>query len=126
MELVKTSVLASALGISKKSVLEKARQNGWAYVEKNGAWQFVENRLPSDVRFAVAAYKSGAPVAKQQVKKEVTSERELVGDNFLNASEKAQSVAQFRAALIHEWQSSGLKVLDFVEVYNSEIGRAHV
>ena len=55
MELVKTSVLASALGISKKSVLEKARQNGWAYVEKNGAWQFVENRLPSDVRFAVAA-----------------------------------------------------------------------
>ena len=119
MELIKTSVLASALGMSKKSVLEKARQNGWAYVEKNGAWQFVENRLPTDVRFAVAAYKSGAPVVKQKVQKEVTSERELVGDNFLNASDKAQSVAQFRAALIHEWQSSGLKVLEFVEVYNS-------
>lgn len=119
MELVKTSVLASALGISKKSVLEKARQNGWAYVEKNGAWQFVENRLPTDVRFAIAAYKSGAPVVKKKVQKQETTERELVGDNFLNASDKAQSVAQFRAALIHEWQSSGLKVLDFVEVYNS-------
>ena len=119
MELVKTSVLASALGISKKSVLEKARQNGWAYVEKNGAWQFVENRLPTDVRFAVAAYKSGAPVVKQKVQKQETTERELVGDNFLNASDKAQSIAQLRAALIHEYQSSGLKVLDFVEVYNS-------
>lgn len=95
MELVKTSVLASALGISKKSVLEKARQNGWAYVEKNGAWQFVENRLPTDVRFAVAAYKSGAPVVKKKVQKEVASERELVGDNFLNASDKAQSIVFF-------------------------------
>ena len=119
MELVKTSVLASALGITKKSVLEKAKQNGWAYVEKNGAWQFVENRLPSDVRVAVAAYKSGTPTVKPKVQKIESTERELVGDNFLNASDKAQSFAQLRAALIHEYQSSGLIVLDFVDVYNS-------
>lgn len=32
MELVKTKQLAEALGLSKKTLLEKARNGGWAYV----------------------------------------------------------------------------------------------
>ena len=119
MELVKTSLLANALGITKKGVIEKARQNGWAYVEKNGAWQFVENRLPTDVRFAIAAYTKGVVPAKKEIKTQVPSSRELVGDFFLNATEKAQNTAQIRTAIIHEYLSSGIGVAEFVARYNS-------
>ena len=44
MELVKTKQLAEALGLSKKSLLEKARNGGWAYVQKGNSMCFVENR----------------------------------------------------------------------------------
>lgn len=117
MELVKTSVLAKALGLTRKSVLEMARQGGWAYVERSGGWQFVENRLPGDVRFALAAYRSGSPVAAQ-VEAEERGSLELAGGEFLGAGEKAQNTAQLRAALIYEYKRSGMSVADFIGCYN--------
>ena len=97
MELVRTKTLALVLGVDKKTVLEKARKGGWAYVEKSGGMQFVEGRLPSDIRFALAAYRAGQPVARQSEQKELSeaSSRKLAGGEvFLNAGEKAQDTAR--------------------------------
>lgn len=121
MELVRTKTLALVLGVDKKTVLEKARKGGWAYVEKSGGMQFVEGRLPSDIRFALAAYRAGQPVARQSEQKELSeaSSRKLAGGEvFLNAGEKAQDTAQYRAALIYEYNASGMNVHDFCEAYN--------
>lgn len=117
MELVKASVLAKALGLSKSTVLAKAKQGGWAYVEKSGSWQFVENRLPGDVRFALASYKGGVPAKKTKTDQK-KSELELAGGEFLSAGSKAQDTAQWRAALIYEYKASGMKVADFINCYN--------
>lgn len=121
MELVKTKELALALGMSRKAVLEKARRDGWAYVEKSGGMQFVENRLPTDIRFAVAAYRSGQPAVKKAEEKELALQesRKLAGDAFLNAGDRAQEKAQYRAALIYEYRESGMNVQDFIGAYNN-------
>ena len=58
MELVKTKQLADALGLSKKTLLEKARNGGWAYVQKGNSMCFVENRLPTDVRLRLPLTKA--------------------------------------------------------------------
>lgn len=120
MELVKTKELALALGMTRKTVLEKARRDGWAFVEKSGGMQFVENRLPTDIRFAVAAYRSGQPAVRKAEKKETERQesRKLAGDAFLTAGDKAQEKAQYRAALIYEYKASGMNVTDFCEAYN--------
>ena len=69
METVKTKELAEVLGLSRKGVIEKARKDGWAFVYKGNSMLFVENRLPADVRFAVALYRSGKPVPVQKEEK---------------------------------------------------------
>ena len=122
MELVKTKQLAEALGLSKKTLLEKARNGGWAYVQKGNSLCFVENRLPTDVRFALAAYKSGSvvPVQKRDVvAKTPKGGRHYTGDAFLNASDKAQTVTQWRAALIYEYKQCGMTVATFCDAYNN-------
>ena len=116
METVRTKVLAEALGISRKSVLEKAKKDGWAFIQQGNSVCFVENRLPADVRFAVAVYKSGSPAKVPESEKK--EGRLYSGDAFLNAGENAQSTAQWRAALIREFNNSGMNVQAFVEVYN--------
>ena len=116
METVKTKELAEVLGLSRKGVIEKARKDGWAFVYKGNSMLFVENRLPADVRFAVALYRSGKPVPVQ--KEEKKDARLYSGDAFLNAGEKAQGEATWRAALIREYNNSGMNVAAFLEVYN--------
>ena len=116
METVKTKELAEVLGLSRKGVIEKARKDGWAFVYKGNSMLFVENRLPADVRFAVALYRSGKPVPVQ--KEEKKDARLYSGDAFLNAGEKAQGEATWRAALIREYNNSGMNVAAFIEVYN--------
>lgn len=119
MELIRTKTLADALGLSKKALLEKARTYGWAYVEKGNQMQWVENRLPADVRFAVAAYKSGNVTPAVQLETDVDStERSIAGDAFLNASDGMKDTARYRSALIYEYQKSGLKMPDFLSGYN--------
>ena len=116
METVKTKELAEVLGLSRKGVIEKARKDGWAFVYRGNSMLFVENRLPADVRFAVALYRSGKPVPVQ--KEEKKDARLYSGDAFLNAGEKAQGEATWRAALIREYNNSGMNVAAFMEVYN--------
>ena len=125
MELIRTKTIAAALGIDKKTVLEKARRAGWAYVEKSGGLQFVESRLPTDVRFALAAYKAGKPAQVSAKKEEMlpaeAESRALAGDLFLNAGDRAQEKAQYRAALIYEYNASGMNVHDFCASYNAGV-----
>lgn len=68
METVKTKELAEVLGLSRKGVIEKARKDGWAFVYKGNSMLFVENRLPADVRFAVALYEPTEKVPPQMDK----------------------------------------------------------
>ena len=120
MELIGTKELSMALGMDRKTVLEKAKKGGWAYMEKSGGMRFIENRLPTDVRFALAAYRSGHPATvKESVKAEQTEGRKLAGDAFLNAGDRAQETAQYRAALIYEYKESGMNVQSFCEAYNA-------
>ena len=119
-ETVRTSELAAALGLTKKSVLEKARSQGWAYVTRGNAMCWVENRLPSDVRFAVALLRSGkgAPAPVQE------TGGGPQGNAFLNAGSGQQEKAQYRASLIYEYKKSGMNVADFITCYNGgEISR---
>lgn len=120
METVKTAELAKALNLTKKTVLEKARMGGWAYVEKGNQMLWIENRLPSDIRFAVAVYKGGLPVG-QQVGKTVlpaVKRNEPVANAFINSSKESQETATWRAALIAEYFNSKQPVQAFLEVYN--------
>ncbi len=111
MDLVKTKTLADALGMSRKSLLEKAKAAGWAYVEDGKQLLWVENRLPMDVRFALA---SGGRSRKQAQEK--TNEK--AQDAFVSASDSMQDAAQWRAALIYEYERSGLSLCDFCRMYN--------
>ena len=113
METVKTKTISEALGISVKTVLEKARRGNWAYIQRGNSLVFVESRLPTDVRFAVCAYRQNGVVSKLE-KKELAKP-----DNaYLNASDKEQEAAQFRAALIYEYNKSGVNVQEFIHGYN--------
>lgn len=122
MELIRTKTVADALGISRKTVLEMSKKGGWAYVEKNNSRQFILNNLPIDIRFAVSAFQSGKPVEKKvgkAIQESDDSSTQIVGSNFLNASDKAQSTAQYRAALIFEYNKSGVNVQTFLDGYNN-------
>lgn len=120
MTLVKTKVLAEALGVSVKTLLEKARKGGWAYVENGRGLSFVETRLPTDVRFAVAAYRQNGvvPVKANAGLPAVIDETSLTGDAFINANDRAQGTAQYRAALIFQFQESKVDINTFLEGYN--------
>jgi hypothetical protein len=123
---IKTKELSDALGVSRKTVLDTARRDGWACIERSGGLQFAEPRLPSDVRFAIAIYRRNkkedkalsvitpptVPAARQDA-------AELVGHTFLQATDSAQDKAQNRANLIYEYKSSRMTIKDFIWAYNN-------
>lgn len=114
-ETVTAARIALAMGTAKKTVLETARSQGWAYVKRGNAMHFIENRLPSDVRFALAARKGGEATERNPPD---PASRALTGDAFLQADGAAQDKAQWRAALLREQRNSGMRVQDFLELYN--------
>lgn len=124
-ETVTAAQLADALGTTKKTVLAQARAQGWAYVRSGNAMRFVEGRLPADVRFALAARRAGSP-APARARDGTGAGRALAGDAFLMAGRGAQEAAQWRCALIREQEESGLRVADFIALYNRREAGAHV
>lgn len=105
--LLKTKDLCDLLQTSRKVVLERAKKESWPCIEKKGALYFQEQRLPMDVRFALA---------NRDV---VDATPSMTGAAYMNASEKAKDIATWRSALIFAYRQSGLKKNDFVEAYNS-------
>ena len=106
--LVKTDAIAQVLGISRKTVLERAKKEHWAMVAKQNSFLFVENRLPLDVRFSLAGNKTQA---EQQVD---------AGGAFVNASDEKREKATWKSALIYAWKQSGLRKQDYIDVYNTD------
>ena len=106
--LVKTEEVARILGASRKSVLERAKRERWAFVRKGNGFLFVENRLPLDVRFSLAGKKTAEEVPS------------YAGGAFLNASDEAREKATWKSALIFAWKQSGLRKQDFIDAYNAD------
>ena len=106
--LIKTDTIAQILGVSRKTVLERAKKEHWAMVAKQNSFLFVENRLPLDVRFSLAGNKTQA---EQQVD---------TGGAFINASDEAREKATWKSALIFAYKQSGLRKQDYIDAYNAD------
>jgi hypothetical protein len=106
---VKTSAIAKALGLSRAAVLKRAEAEGWPRVQKSGLW--VENRLPVDVRLAIA--NNGELEDKQN------GAAAPAGQGYTRATEKERQTASLRGSLLAEYRLSGLRKEDFIAAYNS-------
>lgn len=101
---VKSSVIATALCISRKELIARAKRECWPCVKRKGGMVFLGNRLPQSVHLALSA---------QEVS-------EAPGEGGLSQlTDKARETAQNRNALVYEYQRSGLKPAEFVEAYNA-------
>jgi hypothetical protein len=108
---VKTSAIAAALGLSRKSVLRRAEAEGWPRVQKPGGILWAENRLPMDVRLALA---NGGAAGEGR-----DNAAALAGQVFCQATEKERQTASLRGGLIAEYRLSGLRKEDFITAYNN-------
>lgn len=106
---IKTAELQSILHLSRPAVLEKARREQWPAVKQGKTFLWQVSALPSDIRLALQ---------KKSPTETKADERILAGEDFLSASEKQKEIATFRAALIFEYQRSGMGVQEFCEAYN--------
>jgi len=109
---VKTSAIASALFLSRKETMKRARAGRWPCVKRAGGLMFLENRLPEAVRRALA-------------EREVREAPEA-GGGLPQLTDKAREAAQNRSALLYEFHQSGLKPADFTEAYNAGQFGAHL
>ncbi|MDR3124167.1 MAG: hypothetical protein LBU16_10385, partial [Treponema sp.] len=105
---VKTVLVARALGLSRGKVLERAKKEGWPSVRQSGGLQWVEYRLPLDVRLALA----------NCLPQDDTAGPAPAGV-YTRATEKERTAATFRGILIMEWRQSGLRKEEFVAAYNT-------
>jgi hypothetical protein len=108
---VKTALIAKALGASKGKMLERAKREGWPFVRRPGGLQWVEYRLPPDVRLALASF----------VRRPGETGNTPAGA-YAGATEKERATAALRGILITEWSMGGLRKEDFVAAYNSGAG----
>ncbi|MDR0501873.1 MAG: hypothetical protein LBH16_00980 [Treponema sp.] len=115
--MVKTAVIAAALNKSRKGVLERAQREGWAFVKKSGGMEWMEARLPLDVRLALAEHGENRP--KPEALK-------LCGESFMPATDRERHTAFLRANLISEWERGGLRKEDFITLYNSGALNPHL
>jgi hypothetical protein len=106
---VKTALIAEALGASRKTVLERARKEGWPQVRLPAGILWVEYRLPLDVRLALANSGQGSEEHRPAP----------AGGSYIRATEKERTAATFRGILITEWKQSGLRKEDFLAAYNA-------
>ena len=95
---IRTKELAEVLGLSRKSVLERARKEGWPCVERSGGLQFATNRLPMDIRFLLAGRQNT----------ERTGGEVLAGQAYMAASDKSRETATWRSALLLSFRHSGM------------------
>jgi Bacteriophage Mu transposase. len=117
MTTVSTKRIGEAIGLTRKAVIERSRREGWAYVEKSGGLQFLEPRLPIDIRMALSATRNVTPKTEQDSREDA-----IAGHGYKAASERAREIATWRAALLAEFDRaklSGVNLETFVETYNS-------
>ena len=107
---VNTGSVAQALGQSPKTVLERAKREGWPCVKKSSGIRWVEKMLPMDVRLAV----ENRPADNERQGGAVTANRD-----FYQATEKERQTAELRGTLIAEHHTSGLRKEEFIAAYNS-------
>ena len=108
--LIKTGKIAIVLGISRKAVLDRAKREGWPGNKTNAGLQWVENRLPDKIRFALAN-------AGQSQETETTEAFSTAA--YVQASEQERGIAGYRGSLIAAWKQSGLRKDDFIVAYNA-------
>jgi len=104
---IKTSAIATALCVSRKETMKRARLEGWPCVSRNNSLLFLENRLPAGVRMALAG---------RQLPEEANTNCK---GGLSQLTDKAREAAQHRSALIYEYHQSGLNPTDFCEAYNA-------
>ena len=112
--MVKTALIAQALGKPKKLVLERAGREGWPCVRKSGGIKWVEKTLPMDVRLALEngplpddSGGSGAAAGARE---------------FYRATDKERKAAVAQGSLMAEYKRSGLRKDDFIAAYNGDTG----
>jgi len=109
---IKPSQVASALCVSRKETLKRARVEGWPCVKHRGSLLFLENRLPRSVQTALVGHDSREELNKNS------------SGGLSQLTDKAREAAQNRNALIYEYHQSGLKAADFCDAFNAgQIGR---
>jgi hypothetical protein len=117
MTTISTKRISDAIGLTRKTVIERARREGWAYIEKSGGLQFVETRLPLDVRMALSSTKKAIPAVEME-----DAEESVAGHGYKAASDRSREIATWRAALLAEYdraKQTGVNLETFVGAYNS-------
>jgi len=107
---VKTSAISSALCISRKETMARARREGWPCVMRKGGLVFLKNRLPEGIRRALTKQEAQEPTSAND-------------GGLSQLTDKAREAAWNRSALVNEFLDSGLKHAEFVEAHNA--GRAN-
>ena len=105
---VSTTALAAALDQSRQAILCRAKKERWAYRETGSGRLWALSSLPHDVVARVAP-DIGAPRSAETKAVAV----------FKVASETNREKARYRMALLSIYQSSGLRMEDFVAAYNA-------
>lgn len=106
---ITTKDIAAALAISERQVLRRAAEEGWKYLKagKSRAWDV--SSLAADVQVSLA------PKLRPAASTNTATHTEAIH----RASEKAREQGRLRLALLALYDSSGLKVPDFVAAYNA-------
>lgn len=112
--LIKTQELATVLSMSKKSVLSRAKKEGWVYVEKGNSHLFSVSTLPLPIRQMVYN-------AKNVRTEKVLQEK----DEFLKTSDSEREKAVWKARLIFEVErlikNRTMNLEEFAEQYNERL-----
>ncbi|MDR0302353.1 MAG: Mu transposase C-terminal domain-containing protein [Treponema sp.] len=107
IDYVNSSAITSALSISHKDMLKRARREGWPCVKQKGTLFFNKYRLPKAVKLALSKNETHEAANKNDE------------GGLSQLTDKAREAAQHRSALIYEYQQSGLKPSDFCDAYNA-------
>ncbi|MCL2762217.1 MAG: Mu transposase C-terminal domain-containing protein [Treponema sp.] len=118
--MVKTALIATALGKPKKTVLERAEREGWPCVRKSGGMMWMESRLPENVRLALAELALSGKPAHASVAMRMGS------GSLMPATDKERHVAFLRANLVSEWERTKLRKDDFIKAYNAGVVNLHL
>ncbi len=111
--MVTTKLIARAVGQSPKTVLERAKKEGWACVQKGGSIKWSAKHLPIEIRLALA----NLPVNEEQsVECTVLSGTQ----GFIRATEKERDEASLRGNLLADYRASRLRKDDFIRAYNAK------
>jgi hypothetical protein len=118
MNELSTTAIASALGVSRQAVTQRAETEGWLYKDDGKGARYLARSLPRDVLSELlqkgcldTASPSGSESAVSSIEDSV----------FLAVRDKDREVAQLRSALVGMYllREGEMRLPDFVELYNA-------